>query len=523
MENKPIRGLISDVLDGQIRIPAFQRGFVWEPERVAQFMDSIYKRYPFGALLFWRTKERLNNEKSLGPFELPAPREEYPIDYVLDGQQRITSIFGVFQASIAVPDESDWKEVYYDLSAAENPQDTQFFALSKSEVDIRRHFPLRTLFDTVGYRKATEIFADNVESLGRIDAMQAVFKEVQIPVQTFRTEDKSMVAIIFERINRQGVPLDTIQLLSAWTWSEEFHLQREFEELAGDLEQYGFNEQSSEENLLLRCTAGILVGDPAPNALINLNGSVVRKRFNEVVNGIKGALDFLRANFKVEKVTNLPFQTILVPLSVLFAAEDGVSVSLSEAQHAQVCKWFWRLCFARRYSSGVLRNLKSDIAEMLNLRNAKDSRLGSFDVTITPDFFLANKFTISNVNTKTFVLMLAQNNPLNLCSGSAIDLAQKLKDYNRAEYHHLMPRAFLEASQQMTPSPACLANFAFLSSVENKKLGGVAPSKYRDKMPLDVNHILKSIICPESLFSDNYTNFCNERAQRLSDFATTLI
>ncbi|ARO88034.1 DUF262 domain-containing protein [Nitrosospira lacus] len=85
-----------------MRIPAFQRGFVWEPDRVAYLMDGIYKGFPFGSLLFWRTKEELKTERDLGPFKLPPPVEDYPVDYVLHGQQRITSIFGVFQTELAL-------------------------------------------------------------------------------------------------------------------------------------------------------------------------------------------------------------------------------------------------------------------------------------------------------------------------------------------------------------------------------------------------------------------------------------
>src|ERR1051325_5491463 len=102
METITIREIVDQVLRGQIRIPAFQRGFVWEPDRVAYLMDSIYKGFPFGSLLFWRTKEKLKCERDLGPFKLPPPTDEYPVDYVLDGQQRITSIFGVFQTVLAV-------------------------------------------------------------------------------------------------------------------------------------------------------------------------------------------------------------------------------------------------------------------------------------------------------------------------------------------------------------------------------------------------------------------------------------
>jgi uncharacterized protein with ParB-like and HNH nuclease domain len=51
-----VRKSIEKLLDGTIRIPGFQRPFVWEPQRAALLMDSIYKHYPVGSLLLWRTK-----------------------------------------------------------------------------------------------------------------------------------------------------------------------------------------------------------------------------------------------------------------------------------------------------------------------------------------------------------------------------------------------------------------------------------------------------------------------------------
>ena len=182
METITIREIIDQVLRGQIRIPAFQRGFVWEPDRVAYLMDSIYKKYPFGSLLFWRTKEPLKSPTRFGPvFKLPEPKADYPIDYVLDGQQRVTAIFGVFQTDLAMVNPTAWENIYFDLKTDTNAQDPQFVALSHDEVDTTRHFPLNTIFDTAAYRKATKDFDDNVAK--RIDDMQAVFKETQIPRQ----------------------------------------------------------------------------------------------------------------------------------------------------------------------------------------------------------------------------------------------------------------------------------------------------------------------------------------------------
>ena len=71
MDDLSIRRAIENILEGRIRIPAFQRGFVWDPERVAFFMDSIYKGFPFGSLLIWRTRHQLKHERDLGPYRLP--------------------------------------------------------------------------------------------------------------------------------------------------------------------------------------------------------------------------------------------------------------------------------------------------------------------------------------------------------------------------------------------------------------------------------------------------------------------
>src|SRR6478672_6002931 len=113
MEALTVREIVDQIYRGQIRIPAFQRGFIWEPDRVAYLMDSIHKQFPFGSLLFWRTKEKLKVERDLGPFKLPEPKADYPIDYVLDGQQRVTAIFGVFQTDLPMVNPIAWENIYF--------------------------------------------------------------------------------------------------------------------------------------------------------------------------------------------------------------------------------------------------------------------------------------------------------------------------------------------------------------------------------------------------------------------------
>jgi hypothetical protein len=520
MDALSIRHTIEKITNGQIRIPAFQRGFVWDADLVAHLMDSIYKGYPFGAVILWRTRTQLKAERNLGDFELPERDPDFPIDYVLDGQQRLTSVFGVFQTEIEPEKPPTWNKVYYDMAAVDDLQESWFFALGADEVVPGRHFPIGTFFDPVAYRASTEGLDD--DAIKHIDQVQAVFKEATIPVQSIETDDRSKVAIVFERVNRLGVELDVFQLLSAWTWSEEFDLQNEFNELAEELEPFGFGEVGEDTNLLLRCCAGIVSGDPAPGAVIGLNGAEVRERFDEIQNGLRGAIDFVRSNLGVEKLRNLPYPTLLVPLAAYFAAKDGVEVPLSSDQRKTLLRWFWRACLSRRFSAGVFTNLRRDLAEVQRLQANGTSDLAEFPAAVEADFFVDTRFTISAVNTKTFVLMLAQLKPLSFASGAPVQLSNVLKEYNRHEFHHCYPQKYLKDQGRESADINRLANFVFLSRADNRHLGGVAPSEYRTMMPGDVSDILARAAVPESLFHDDYDAFIRERSEMLAARARTL-
>ena len=127
-----IRKLIDRITSGDIRIPAFQRDFVWEPEQVAFLLDSIYKEFPIGTVILWKTDTRLSTEKRIGLFDLPEPHKDYPVNYVLDGQQRLTSLFSVFQTELE-PISNEWIDIYFDMYAEENMQESLFLALRLSK------------------------------------------------------------------------------------------------------------------------------------------------------------------------------------------------------------------------------------------------------------------------------------------------------------------------------------------------------------------------------------------------------
>lgn len=522
MEAVSIRRLNERIVAGEIRIPKFQRGFVWDSKSVAALMDSIYRRFPIGAILLWRTREQLAGERNLGPFEIPEPKNDWPIDYVLDGQQRITSIFGVFQTDLAPTETGDWFDVYFDLRAAEGALESQFVALPQSQVVGDRHFPLRTLFDSVEYRKATATLSE--ADVKRIDDLQSVFKEALIPTETIETVERQDVAIIFERVNRSGVPLDAFQLLSAWTWNNDFDLSEAFEDLAADVEPFGFGKLDGEPNLLMKCIAAVVANNANPDTIMSLHGPTVRDRFDEIRSGVLGAIEFLRRELRVHSLEIMPFPAMIVPLTRFFATTQAAGIHPDTRQRAELIRWFWRSCYSRRYSSGVGRAHETDIRAMADLKANPATVISGFQADVDERFFLDNQFNLSSVNTRTFVLALAQLSPRSLLSGSPVDLERVLQTCNRAEFHHVFPKHYLDDLNVTPKKQNVLANLCFLSSADNQRIKAKAPSEYKQLISQsDMTAILGSHLVPSGGLDADYDGFLAGRAELLTRHALQLM
>ncbi len=515
-----IRKLIDRVTSGDIRIPAFQRDFVWEPDQVAFLLDSIYKRFPIGTVIFWKTDNRLTSEKDLGRFTLPEPRRDYPVNYVLDGQQRITSLFSVFQTEL-IPNIAKWLNIYFDLKVIENIQESIFLALEDSEVDSSRHFPVNVLFDTVEYRKATASL-DN-ELVRKVDSLQERFKEYIIPHETFVSDDRNNVAIVFERINRAGTELNVFQLLSAWSWSEDFDLTEKFEELQNDIIEHEYEELCKAQDLQLRICSGVINGETTPAKILELQGEDIRKSFKKIRNGVIGAIDFLKRELNVVSYRLLPFPGLLVPLAVFFATDKPEGVSYTDKQKQKLTKWFWRSIFSRRFSAGVNDKQASDILQMKALRENEDHDF-SFPPKEISFNFSEVSFSVNSANTKSFIILLSQFSPYSFLSGAKIDLTKVLQKINKNEFHHIFPRKFLEKQGFNAKEINVLANICFLTRGDNNKIKDKAPFDYAQEINQE-NRVkyLQNSLCPDNFDQLDYKEFIVERNKIFKDKVMQMI
>lgn len=507
-----IKKLIERISSGDIRIPAFQRDYVWEPDQVSFLLDSIYKEFPIGTVILWKTDNRLDSEKRLGFFELPDPQKNYPVNYVLDGQQRLTSLFSVFQTELK-PVSDEWVDIYFDIRAEDNVQESLFLALDDSEVDLDRHFPVKTFFDSVAYRKATSNLPDN--DVVRLDAVQDKFRTYLIPNEIFETDDRNKVAIVFERINRAGTELNIFELLAAWSWSDDFDLVNKFEDLQDNIADHGFEDFCKERDLQLRICSGVITGETTPKNILDLQGEEIRSRFDEIERGILGALDFLKREIGVKHYKMIPFPGLLVPLSTFFATEKADGVAYTNKQRDVLIKWFWRCLFSRRFSSDVNERQATDITSMLGLKENEN-----FDFKFPKDeirFDFANSnFSSGNANSKVHILLLNSQSPKSLLSGANIDLDKVLKKGSKHEYHHIFPKKHLERLGEEKKKVNTLANICFLTRSDNNSIKDKDPQKYgADIDNLKRDEYLKSALIPNNFDEIDYDSFLSERTKLL--------
>ncbi len=190
-----IKDLLSDIQKGEIKVPQFQRKFVWKKEQALNLLDSISNNYPAGSLLLWRTQTKLAVERNIGDFKLPKTDDHSPTDYVLDGQQRITVIYSCLGAP---PDEEGFA-AGYDLDAQE-------FVEIEPNLEAKV-FPMRSLFNTtklLNFRTGLQVLAEATVYQERLDDLVEAFTSYRLPLVMLKDLSIDEVCPIFGRFAKLG-------------------------------------------------------------------------------------------------------------------------------------------------------------------------------------------------------------------------------------------------------------------------------------------------------------------------------
>lgn len=502
--------LVDRIDSGDIKIPKFQRGFIWTEDQVLYILESIYNGYPIGSLLFWLTKTPMKEERDLGEFELPATPDQYPRNYVLDGQQRLTSIYGVLKWD--KPKTPHKLNVYFDLEQA------KFFNYKDEIKDT--HVPMNILFDTSkGLDFRTKIYerANGAELLKQYDILYEVFREYLVPVVTISEKTIEEVCPIFERINSTGTQLDVFDLMVAAIWADDFDLNDEINKVKEAISKKNF--ENVRKSAYLKMIAGIKGYGVKRDSLLRLRKLSSEELIDLTTNaklGAERAIDFLSTDLSIPSDAFLPYEDQLVLFTYFFSKVPNPSPD----QLKCLRKWFWQTGFSEYFRGAAEGTLQKNVHLMDSLIDGDYDEL-NVRVSIVENDLLKRQFTKNSAFCKTFILMLMKEGPLNITNGERIDPSIALSLYNKKEFHHIFPQAFLKSSGFTNDKGNNICNICMLSSSQNKIISDNPPSEYVPKFITDLGNqaerVFESNLIPidgySGLMDDNYDDFLKRRAE----------
>ena len=512
--------LINRIEEGDIKIPAFQRGFVWNQDQVLELLDSIYRDYPIGSILLWNTNDRLKSSRNIGGFLIPDREPQYPVNYVLDGQQRLATIYAVFCKDRGRdPQNARYEidpgifEIYFDL-------DDDKFVADWELINGHANLKMTSLLDVNKFFEDVNRLDERYRQKAR--DLQSKFQNYEIPIVTTRKRKKEEVGIIFERINNTGTRLTTLDLMVAWTWGEDFHLREELDTIKEVLDSKGFGE--TPDKIILQCLSGIVEKTSKTKDIIELRPETVRGSIDNLKSSLEKSIDFLSTELNVISRDFLPHSHQVVPLTFFFSR-----VNAPNQEQTRILKqWFWKTSFSRRYSASTDVKMNDDIAFFERVVNGDYSDIQKYSYSVDKSGLISQRFSRSNPFTRAFLLLIAQKTPLNLVNGNRIDLGTALSEYNSKEYHHIFPRIFLKNKGVETERINSLCNFTFLPANANKVISGKSPADYIFNVTPSSGYskILNSNLMPlrkDIYQKDKYDTFLEERATLILQYLDNLI
>ncbi|MGH3902051.1 MAG: GmrSD restriction endonuclease domain-containing protein [Pseudonocardiaceae bacterium] len=510
---KDTASLVGQVSSGEIRLPEIQRGYVWKPTQVAKLIESLYRGYPSGSLLLWRTSETpetrsvATNAPTVKPAVLPL--------YLLDGQQRLTSLHRVFtdhaDAQIVFNVET---EVFQNQSAAtrKDPRWVKVHDLLCADADL---FEVRARLLAVG------LMIDSKEIGRRINRIAAI-PNYGYHMEIITGLSYEEVAQIFVRVNSGGRTLRTTDLALATLSARWPGVLRKIEEEADYWRERGYCDLDI--TFITRALTGAVLGRGlsawSHGRLAAASDGELEKGWTTVRRGLRHLVPLLKQNLGVTHSRLLPSVNVLLPLVVLLGERPDEPLDAETANG--VLYWFLVATIGNRYSGAADTLLGQDIPAAREKRPVKTllTNLGVVGMRIeVSEQAIAGRSVTSPYFFVSF-LVAQRNSAKDWWHGTSI--SADAQDSQKLQYHHIHPRATLKSSYSKAEIND-LANLAFISGKANQKISNRAPGEY---FPSLGEQELAAHFVPldESLrHVSNYRGFMAARRRLLADAMTVLL
>ena len=579
---RTLEKLLEQVSSGALQLPEFQRDYVWTDEAVISLLCSIARGYPVGALLLLERGGEVDFKPRLieGVKLANAPQ---PDELLLDGQQRMTSLFQTFYSTeparlknaknqrieryvflnirTAIAEGAHLEEAF-ELLPVDKKRMTNFgrdieLDLSTPDGQYEHHmFPMNQVFDDddwiYGWRdywRARDVDLNEAER-----ALKKIIRTIQkyeMPViRLSKDNGREAVCTIFEKVNVGGVKLDAFELVTAIYAGSNFDLREDWSGTADargrlgrirdSTHKHGVHAELKPVDFLQACTVlhtmderekAASAGKSGLNlpqvtcqreALLRLPLEAYQRHAPAVERGYIEAGSFLNDQ-KIFWARDLPYPAQVAVLAAVFARMGNTPRHVGHYQ--KLAQWFWSVVLGEYYGAATETKIARDVAELYGWLNE-----GPPPRTLAETLFQMSRLkslrSRGSAAYKGFHALLMRQGCRDFLSGKPVELITVFS--NPLDIHHIFPRVWCEAQGIPAKRYNSIINKTALSAQTNRLLGGKAPSAYlleiqkrSGQSNSDLDTILRThLIDPDLLRADDFEAFFEDRARKLGQLAS---
>lgn len=557
--------LLRDVDIGRIQLPDFQRSWTWDDDRIRGIIASLTQGYPMGAIMMLQYGNESVRFK-YRTIEGVKKQGAVPDELVLDGQQRLTSMYRAIYADSAVDTVNEKKAkirryYYLDIRKCldENedrleavvsvPEDRKIKAnfdrdvlmdLSEPDKEYENEmFPLNIIFnsnrreDWVDNYK--DYFHNDQEHRERFKRFRTEVLEViegyRLPViQLNKSTPREAVCKVFENVNTGGVSLTVFELVTASFAADEFDLRKDWEDcrdkICGNDETLHTDlmDGVSESDFLTAITLYTTFLSPSMTSckrkdVLDLSLESYQANRDHVLEGFKMARDFLFRQ-KIFRQRDLPYSTQLIPLAAICAA-IGQNTYHQPRTFDILSKWYWCGVLGEMYGSANETHFANDMEDVVRAIRGEERNIRTINAAFFSSTRLLSLQTRNSAAYKGIMALLCRDGLWDFMQDSKMD-AYRIMD-EAPDIHHIFPQKYCEDCKFKKEKWNSIVNKTPLLPASNRQIGGDAPSIYSQKIMKAANineaqlrqRVESHLVDFDAFMQDDFDAYFIDRAKKL--------
>lgn len=516
-----VSDLLTDIRNRELILPEFQRGYVWNRDQVREYLQSLYRGYPTGSFLIWKTPNP-------GLVRGDGGRDEKGAVFqlILDGQQRLTSIYTLVEGK--PPPFYDGETLFFDIYF--NVETEEFRRYSKIAMKDHVEWVGVTDFLKVGIGEflkkdgpcspeQREFLFDYYDRLNKLDSI----KSYTYYLDTLGEREMDEAVRIFNLVNKQGTPLDKAELALSHICAIWPGARSIFRAAAAEFASAGYTFDLS---FLIRVLSAVATGSGRLEPIYAIKVEAIQDAWSRAQKSLEYLVNVLKHDGHMPSSGSLTSQNVVIPL-VCFLARNGSKFD-SEKQKKQFLHWMYNALIWARYSGPTETRLTQDIQAL----DAPEPTKVLLDNIISDRGRLKLEGSdLHGASWRTAFWSLAHvvgrsRGAQDWVNGQPVQ-GNLLGKANVIEYHHIFPQSLLYAPKGPYSTALSkdqqrvneIANLAFMTSVANKEISNKKPAEYLPKVREHFPKALSQQSVPENpaLWDlDRYEDFLTERREMLA-------